>query len=198
VADGLIVWGAASRPFPGELENGDAYLVEPRESDVLVAVADGLGHSAPAAEASAAAITAIRAHAERRLPEIMRAAHDALTGTRGAALTLGRFLPGGVELLAVGNVAGIILRGRGRQRRVPLRGGIVGFNLPTLGQVDRIDLAAGDHVVVATDGIRSGFPAELDPSRSPQENADTILERCARDTDDATVFVARYAGESQA
>jgi negative regulator of sigma-B (phosphoserine phosphatase) len=196
VADELIAWGSACRLYPGEVECGDACLVEPQGSQVLVAVVDGLGHGSPAAAASTAAIAAIRAHRERGLPEVMRAAHDAMTGTRGAAVTLGRFVADGVELLAIGNVAGVVMRSGGDQRRVPLRGGIVGFRIPSLGQVDRTELQPGDHVVLASDGIRSAFPAHVDRALAPQEIADEILKQCGRDTDDATVFVARFEGES--
>src|SRR5947209_17674160 len=108
---------------------------------MLAAVIDGLGHGEPAAEAAAVAEREIRAHWEQPLPDVMRAAHRAASGTRGAAITLARFEPGGVRLLAVGNVAGLVVHADGTQRRVPLRGGIVGFRIPSLGQVDRMELA---------------------------------------------------------
>lgn len=190
----LVEWGVASRPFPGETVSGDTCLVEERDTLVLASVIDGLGHGEPAATAAAAAEREIRVQCEQPLPEVMRAAHRASAGTRGAAITLARFEPDGVRLLAVGNVAGLVVHADGRQRRVPLRGGIVGFRIPSLGQVDRMDLEPGDHVVLASDGIRSGFTRGIELSLSPAEVAERVLHRCARDTDDATVFVARFRG----
>ena len=112
-------------------------------------------------------------------------------------MTLARFDAGGVELLAVGNVSGVVVPGgaEAELRRVPLRGGIVGFRLPSLGQVDRIPLDPEDRVVLVSDGIRSAFARQLDASLPPAALAERLLTSCARDSDDATAFVARYLGQ---
>lgn len=192
----LVDWALAERPFPGETVSGDLCVVEDQGAAVLVAVIDGLGHGADAAEAAAAVGEAVREHRSEPLPAVMQAAHRRAGGTRGAAVTLARFAAGGVELLAVGNVSGVIVRPRAAAalRRVPLRGGIVGFRLPSLGQVDQLPLEPEDRVVFASDGIRSRFARRLDPALAPAVLAERLLAGCARDSDDATVLVARYLG----
>ena len=127
----------------------------------------------------------------------MQAAHRSANGTRGAAVTLGRFDSTGVELLAVGNVSGVVLRPNESTelRRVPLRGGIVGFRLPSLGQVDRLPLEPEDRVLLVSDGIRSDFARQLDAHLPPADLAERLLSSCARESDDATVLVVRYRGE---
>ena len=49
-------------------------------------------------------------------------------------------------------------------------------------------------VVLVSDGIRSGFARQLDASLPPAALAERLLGGCARDSDDATAFVARYLG----
>jgi len=59
-------------------------------------------------------------------------------------------------------------------------------------------VAPGDTLVLATDGIQSGFADELAVDASPQQLADQILARSGKSTDDALVLVARYVGEAGA
>ena len=53
-------------------------------------------------------------------------------------------------------------------------------------------LADGDLVVLATDGIDSGFAQALAPGGTAQAVAERILARHAREEDDALVVVVRY------
>jgi hypothetical protein len=57
-----------------------------------------------------------------------------------------------------------------------------------------IPVAPGDLLLLATDGIRSGFAEGLRLDQSPQQLADHILARDVKGTDDALVVVARYLG----
>jgi len=50
--------------MPGQALSGDLYLVKPLENGVLVAVADGLGHGQPAAEAASLALQAVEEDAQ--------------------------------------------------------------------------------------------------------------------------------------
>jgi negative regulator of sigma-B (phosphoserine phosphatase) len=69
----------------------------------------------------------------------------------------------------------------------------VGLQLPPFcGGV--LPVAQGDTLVLATDGIHSGFAEGLRREESPQQLADHILVRDAKGTDDALVLVARYQG----
>ena len=76
---------------------------------------------------------------------------------------------------------------------VLLRGGVVGYEIPPLRPATH-RVAAGDTLVLATDGIRSAFAEGLDVAAPPREMAAGILARHAKDTDDALVLVARWLG----
>ena len=59
-------------------------------------------------------------------------------------------------------------------------------------------LVRGDTLVLATDGIRHGFKAEIHAARSPQQIADEVMRHWAETTDDACVVVVRYDGAAEA
>jgi hypothetical protein len=100
----------------------------------------------------------------------------------------------------VGNVEAVVLRGPAAAPKadaaVALRGGVVGYVLPSV-RVDALDLAPGDTVVMATDGIRAGFTTGLQREAPPAELARFILLRHAKGNDDARVLVARFCAEVQ-
>jgi hypothetical protein len=82
--------------------------------------------------------------------------------------------------------------GRGKESVTP-RGGVVGYQLPPL-RAAAVSVATGDTLVMATDGIRSAFLAELRAPATPAQLAREVFSRHARGTDDALVLVARYVG----
>jgi phosphoserine phosphatase RsbX len=100
--------------------------------------------------------------------------------------------------LGVGNVEGRLLRADANARRpreeVLLRGGVVGYRLPAL-QASVIPVAAGDVLILATDGIRAGFADGLKLDEPTRILADKILNRHFKGNDDALVLVARYLGK---
>jgi hypothetical protein len=69
----------------------------------------------------------------------------------------------------------------------------VGYNLPAV-RPAHTELRHGDAVAFATDGIDADYSASLTPGLSAQRLAERILERHARDTDDALAAVVRYVG----
>ena len=198
-ADLVVEWGAAGAALAGEIESGDAHVVAGFEGGTLVAVVDGLGHGPEAAAASREATYVLAARAGDPLDLLVERCHEALRATRGVVMTLASFRAhdSSMTWVGVGNVEGILLRGdraTGRVREaISTRGGVVGYHLPPL-RPAVVPVAPGDTLVLATDGIRSGFVAHADVGGSPQEVADAIFGRYARGTDDALVVVARYLG----
>ena len=199
----LIDWGVATLTLPGERESGDLHLVKPVGGGVLVAVVDGLGHGAAAAAAARAAVATLNRHAQESVLPLLQRCHQALAGTRGVVVSVALFdrADGSMTWLGVGNVEGVLLYAdaggrRGRERLVT-RGGIVGSELPPL-RAEVLAVAPGDTLVLATDGIQSGFADELIVEAPPQQLADQILTRSGKRTDDALVLVARYVGNAGA
>ena len=190
--------GVASRTLPGQTQSGDAHVVAPFPDGLLVAVIDGLGHGLDAATASKAAVDSIVPCARETVISVVKRCHESLHVTRGAVMSLASFNAIGNTMtwLSIGNVDGCLVRADARIREksyVLMRGGVVGHSLPPL-RADVIVVNSGDTLVMATDGIRSGFVNELDPKDPPQKIADNIIARFARGTDDALVVVVRWLG----
>jgi serine/threonine protein phosphatase PrpC len=104
---------------------------------------------------------------------------------------------GAMTWLGVGNVEGYLHHAQWADRsgRASLvtRGGIVGSDLPAV-QAAVVPVEPGDTLVLATDGIRSGFADDITIGDEPQRLADEALSRYGKGTDDALVLVARYLG----
>lgn len=71
--------------------------------------------------------------------------------------------------------------------------GVVGHELPPL-RTATVALERGDLVLMATDGVDPGYADDLEPAGSCGAISRAVLERHARDSDDALVVVIRYLG----
>ncbi|MCP4543829.1 MAG: SpoIIE family protein phosphatase [Chloroflexi bacterium] len=199
----FIEWGIATRSFDGRGESGDQCLVEPFSGGILVMVVDGLGHGPSAAIAGKAAVAAVEGHASEPVAALLKRCHEGLRRTRGAVVSLASFdaHAGKMTWLGIGNVKGLLLRANGNvartRERLLLRGGVVGYQLPTL-RPATLSVGRGDTLILATDGLRSVFADELVIGDAPQQMADRIFDQYRRGTDDAMVLVARYIGPDDA
>ncbi len=195
----LLEWSVATRTISGEIECGDAHLVVESPGGALLAVVDGLGHGGEAAIAAREAVATLTRHADEPVVPLLQRCHGQLRATRGVVMTLASFREADATMtwLGVGNVEGLLLRANPAaipaRESVLLRGGVVGYEIPPLRPATH-RVAAGDTLVLATDGIRSGFAEGLDIAAPPRETAAGILARHAKDTDDALVLVARWLG----
>lgn len=196
-AAGLIDWGVAAQPLPGETESGDRHVVASLPDRVLVAAIDGLGHGPEAALATALAATTLEQHARDPVAVLFQRCHEQLALTRGVVMSLATFdlRAPSMTWLGVGNVEGVLFRAdpeaEPRCEWLLLRGGLVGFELPLLLPAV-LRISGGDTLCFATDGIRDDFAEELSAYEAPQRIADRILARYGSGTDDALVLVARY------
>ena len=186
----LIV--AASRPHPHETVNGDAWAAHWHAGVCRIVVVDGLGHGPEAATAARTAIQTLAARPELPPAEALRVCHQALAGTRGAAITVATIDPAACRLTiaGVGNVEGRLWQEE-REQRFMLYRGIVGSATPTVRGFD-FDLRPPWLVVLHTDGISARFslPSLTTlPLLEPQSLADRILAERARAADDATVVI---------
>lgn len=193
----IIEVASASAALPGQSTSGDRPLVVELGRGALVGAIDGLGHGPEAREAAELAARAIEEQPDSAIDVLVERCHHRLRLTRGCVLTLARFASDGtMTWLGVGNVDGVLVRARtngARDEGIALRGGIVGHRLPPL-NVRAIAIAAGDTLVLATDGVRYGFRAAVAPAHSPQAIADDVLAGYGKGSDDACVVVARYVG----
>jgi hypothetical protein len=194
-ASPLLEWGAAGFALEGGV-SGDRHVVTGYDGGVLVAAIDGLGHGVEAALAARRAAEVLEARASEPLPALVEGCHAALRGTRGACVTLAALdaWTGALTWLGVGNVEAALIRASGAPRAsITLRGGVVGYRLPPL-RPQAIPVAAGDTLLLATDGLRAGFADLPRPPGSAQQVAEELLARYGRRDDDALVVVATYLG----
>lgn len=214
--EGLVHWGAAGQPHPGESESGDLHLVRPRTGGLLLAVVDALGHGSEAAACARAALAEVERHVDEAITDIVRACHAVLGGMRGAVLSVAVYQSAAATMtwLGVGNVEGTLVRSgaAGRLDRTTLiaQRGIVGTTLPSLAPAT-VQVVPGDVLLFSTDGIRSDFldgvfrPFSTDGVRDdplvghlragpPAGLAGAIVQQSAKGTDDALVLAARYLG----
>ena len=193
-------WTVAERPMPGEVRSGDAWVVLPDRSELLLAAIDGLGHGPDAAIAADEAVAIIREHGADSLEAVFALCHRRLLGTRGAAITLTRLDPeaGTITWMGVGNVEGVLVRagplGTQPVARTMLGGGVVGMRMPQL-RPQTNELRPGDLVLMATDGVNASFPEHLRTGESLRTITDDIMARCGRDSDDAMVMAVRFRGK---
>jgi negative regulator of sigma-B (phosphoserine phosphatase) len=195
----LLEWAVATRALAAD-PSGDVSLVKSFPRGTLVAVLDGLGHGQEAARAARLAAATLTTHPGEPVLSLVQRCHAALLGTRGSVMALVSFTTRGESLtwVGVGDVEAILVRANAQARpareRLLLRGGVVGYRLPPL-RAATLPVFPGDTLILATDGIRSGFAEEASPGGDPPQSlADRILARFGKHTDDALVLVARCLG----
>jgi hypothetical protein len=196
---GSLLIETAAMTKEGEEISGDLACIGHTDAGVLVGVVDGLGHGANAGDAARRAGVVLEDPATGlRVTEALQRCHTALRGTRGAVIALAAFPAQATDMewLAVGNIEGILVRGRpgsrGREMIVQ-RPGIVGHHLPPLRSAT-LPLGIGDTLVFATDGVRREV-AQAVSGRGRMDldgSAAELLEEFATGTDDALLLTARY------
>jgi hypothetical protein len=186
--------GVWSRPHPNEEKNGDAYFVHRRVGQTLIAVVDGLGHGPGAHAASQVALEILANWQGEPLADVFHAAHAALRPTRGAVMGACIIDParGLFSYAGVGNVEVRIFNAPEPVRPIPNNG--------TLGaRLDKVRVwsqawAEGASIVLASDGVSASWDINDYPGllqKSPQMLAGILMRDYGRDSDDATVLVAR-------
>jgi len=189
--------GEAGAPLRGESRSGDLAVYVPYDGGALVAAIDGLGHGDAAADAAAVAAGALRSYPPKPAQGLLEHCHRELRKTRGVVATFAWFdvQTGRLAWTGVGNVEGRLMRAdrsQGDSTDSPtLFGGVIGWGLPAIRLVDA-ELAPGDTVVLATDGVAADFGSSMVPGLGAQELADRIFASHARGTDDALVVTVRY------
>ena len=194
-----IELGVAGVALRGQSTCGDQYVCEAFDGGVLLALVDGIGHGSEAAAAAEAACTILKAHAADPVIALAERCHGGLRFTRGVVMSLAAFdiKHDLMTWLGIGNVQGILRRSgpptNGTDELLLLRAGVVGSQLPPL-RASVLRVVPGDVLILATDGIGTGFGSRVSLTEAPLRAAQGILDRYNKGTDDALVLVARYQG----
>lgn len=77
-----------------------------------------------------------------------------------------------------------------------LTAGIVGYRIPEIRPAQAVSIRPGDLLVMRTDGINEDYLDHIDFSCSSVVIADALLDKDAKETDDAMVLAARHRGIS--
>src|SRR5205085_2446842 len=126
------------------------------------------------------------------LPATMQALHEALRGTRGAAvgLALVEPRPRSVRFVGIGNVAGTIIARDSSTRSLVSHAGIVGGELHRV-QEFQYPWSRGATLVLASDGLGTRWDIRTYPGlalENPAVLAATLFRDHVRNRDDVTVL----------
>lgn len=187
-----LLIGVATRPHPRESVNGDRVHLEQHGAIHRIALIDGLGHGPDAAAAAERAVETLAAIPDADVPGSIRACHEALRGTRGAALSIIRIDldAGRLTFAGLGNVEGVLVSPEGKHLLMPQRG-IAGAVAPLIREREA-DLPDSFILMMCTDGLRSRARSDLRFGAivSAEALANELLTAWGRAVDDAAVVVA--------
>jgi anti-sigma regulatory factor (Ser/Thr protein kinase) len=186
------------KPYPGEAISGDDAVMLKSETGFVAAVADGLGHGPEARVASNRAVELLSEKRDMDLDELLVTLNRELTGTRGCAISIMRFIRtgGNLEYVSAGDVYAHLyhLRDAHFFTPTPLMVGTGHFQKQRI-RVERVAVKPGSVVIMFTDGLKSRttLKGELGVLRQPPITiAQHLLENNSRPDDDALVCVVRF------
>lgn len=186
--------GAWSRPIHGENVNGDAYFVRQQAARTLLAVIDGLGHGRGAQAAAQVALNTLEEWKGEPLDQIFWGTHEALRATRGAVMgaAIVDHARESFCYAGVGNTEVRVFNAPERIHLIP-DNGTLGSRFNKV-RVWQHRWSEGATVVMTTDGLSAAWDIAEYPNllnKSPQLIAGILMRDYSRDSDDATVLVAR-------
>jgi len=196
-----VMIGAISLPLPRgeELEDeecGDAWAAHQDGNRTLLMVADGLGHGAQAAHASAEAVRIFRDNTALQPAALLERMHPALHSTRGAAVAVVEAFSESriVRYAGVGNIVGRVVTASGARNMVSYNG-TVGVELRKV-QEFTYPWPTDGLLILHSDGVATHW--NLDEyaglrMKHPSVIAGVLFRDHARARDDATVVVVRDA-----
>ncbi|MFE9775236.1 SpoIIE family protein phosphatase [Streptomyces sp. NPDC005931] len=159
--------GGVNVPYCRADHSGDAWGWVRAGDRLTLLLADGLGHGPEAARASGAAVEAVRRWAHLAPAESLPRLHEALSGTRGAAVAVAQVdtRAGRLRFAGIGNV-GARLRVGDTWRALLSRPGIVGAHRPARIREDDVAWSAESLLILHTDGLPSRWtpPSGVDLS----------------------------------
>ncbi len=176
-----------------DIECGDTGLIKEFDNKVFIAIVDVLGHGNEAYKLAVICHDFLEKNYRNDLIETMRALHEYIKGSRGAAAGL-CLLDTNAGILKYVGVGNITARKFGLNRvRLVSTNGIVGYAIKTLKE-ETMKLNDGDVFVLYTDGVQEHFELGDYPEILRDEAktiATHIIQQFGKDEDDATCIVVR-------
>ena len=188
--------GVVSVPQAGEEVCGDGWAVAAEQECPAVMVVDGLGHGVGAADAARLAVRAFEASPDLPPGALVARIHDAVRGSRGAAVAVARIdrARSVVTYAGVGNVSGVVVAA-GVGRHLVSGSGTAGHDVHRITEFSYpwVDDAL---LVMHSDGLGSRWQIERYPglpARHPALVAGVLYRDWSRGRDDVTVVAARLS-----
>ncbi|AGW14938.1 ATP-binding SpoIIE family protein phosphatase [Megalodesulfovibrio gigas] len=186
-----------NRPAMGEKQSGDLFFIKQHVDFGMFGIVDALGHGKEAHAVATRAILHLEHCFEQPMEDIFSSCHDALRGTRGAAMALARVdnTTRQLSYLSIGNIELVVLTGA-CAKRLPGRYGTLGASYAQA-KVQNLPLPTRAAIIMHSDGIEAGM--ELPQTlllMSAQEIALHIFEKHTKMHDDATVIVGKMLSSS--
>ena len=186
--------GTVSVAKDGEAVCGDGWAAAASQEFSSVMVVDGLGHGIGAADAARLAVRAFEDGAARPPAVQVARIHDALRGSRGAAVAVARLdhARGVLDYAGMGNVAGVMLS-EGHAQHLVSGNGTAGHDRSRVHEFS-YPWPRGALLVMHSDGLGSRWQLERYPGldrRHPAVIAAVLYRDWSRGRDDVTVLATR-------
>lgn len=191
-----LAWvGGISVPMPGQTCSGDDWAAWSAGELTSILLCDGLGHGPDAAVAARQAIDTFHRHAEQSTTEVLARVHDALRGTRGAAVAIAELdrRAETIRYCGLGNISATVVTPEGREHRLVSLSGIAGHVMRRLQEFVQ-PWTFGSVLVMHSDGVGTHWSLSSYAglvSRRPDVIAGVLYRDHRRERDDATVVVTR-------
>lgn len=191
---GVLDVGVVNVAAPGETVSGDGWLVTDGERGPSIVIIDGLGHGAPAHEASVLGLEICRKNRGASPIALMETMHAGLRPTRGAAAAVAEIDLSArvVRLSGLGNISCSVVSAEGSKSLASMSG-IVGHEGRRF-QEFSTPFPPGANLVMFSDGFGTRWRLDqysgLRP-RHPALAAGVVYRDQLRGRDDATIVVAR-------
>jgi anti-sigma regulatory factor (Ser/Thr protein kinase) len=187
--------GAVNVSKPGEDVCGDSWGSVRHDQDLVIMVADGLGHGLDARLASSEAVRQLYENPELAPKPLLIRVHQALRSTRGAAVAVARIdLSRGKLIYAgVGNTSARIYAGSESRQNLVSLNGTAGHQCDRIQEFSYVWPEDG-LLVLHSDGLTTGTGLESYPglaARDPALIAGVLYRDFCRGRDDATVVIVK-------
>jgi anti-sigma regulatory factor (Ser/Thr protein kinase) len=184
--------GVVNIPMAGESICGDAWAVAQTDDQLILLVADGLGHGPIAAAAAREAVRAFRLHLQHDTATLVRRIHEVLKSTRGSAVAVAKIsLPEReVRFTGLGNISAAVISNE-QCRNMISHNGTAGGEARKI-QEFVYPFPVGALMVLHSDGVATRWRLADYPGlarRDPSVIAGVLFEHFQRGRDDATVVV---------
>ncbi|MCJ8211180.1 ATP-binding protein/SpoIIE family protein phosphatase [Mucilaginibacter sp. RS28] len=181
---------------PGEKTSGDGFYFKQDKNQVVVMLADGLGHGKDANSAVNAAVDALKDATFDSPSATIRELHQAIRKSRGMVATLAFFDTERqrFEICGVGNIATKLLSTTGADKNHISYNGIIGHNIPATLNSQSYSFNEYNQLILCSDGLKSRWELSKYVNISkydPMVLAAALYKDFSRRNDDASVVIVK-------